>query len=84
MELGKDEGKNQKVGKTPVEGVDDNGDGDQDCEDSSEIKELQDIKKPVNDRGIPIHVFNVPGVSRKPGTPGWVSAPANAAARKAK
>jgi hypothetical protein len=83
MELGKDEGKNKKVPKTPVEGAG-QGDGDEDCEDSSEIKELQKIKQPVDSRGMPISTFNVPGVSRKPGTPTWARDPAAAATRKAK
>jgi hypothetical protein len=41
-------------------------------------------KQPVDGNGLPIHTFNVPGVSRKAGTPGWVSGPAKTAARKAK
>lgn len=40
--------------------------------------------QPVGKNGLPIHTMNVPGVSRKAGTPGWVSGPAKAAARKAK
>ena len=40
--------------------------------------------QPVSSKGVPTHTFNVPGVSRKAGTPGWVSGPAKAAARKSK
>jgi hypothetical protein len=79
-----DDGPNEKVGKTPETKMESAGDGDRDCEYSSEVKELQKIKQPVNSAGIPIHVFNVPGVSRKPGTPSWVSGPAKAATGKAK
>jgi hypothetical protein len=48
------------------------------------LKPLHDTKKPIDKNGIPIHVMNVPGVSRSAGTPGWVSGPAKSAARKAK
>lgn len=41
-------------------------------------------KQPIDSKGLPIHTYNVPGLSRKAGTPGWVSGPAKAAARKGK
>lgn len=41
-------------------------------------------KQPVSSKGVPISTFNVPGVSRSHGTPGWVKGPASSAAKKAK
>jgi len=60
------------------------GDGDRECETSKAVKELQKKVPPVNDKGVPIHTFSVPGVNRKAGTPGWAKGPATAAAKKAK
>ena len=51
---------------------------------SKETKKVHAIKQPVTKTGLPIHKMNVPGISRAAGTPGWVSGPAKAAARKAK
>lgn len=51
---------------------------------SPETKKVHGFKQPVGKNGLPIHTMNVPGVSRKAGTPGWVSGPAKSAARKAK
>ena len=48
------------------------------------LKPMHAIKQPVGKNGLPIHTMNVPGISRKAGTPGWVSGPAKSAARKAK
>lgn len=41
-------------------------------------------EKPMAKNGQPISTFNVPGVSRSHGTPGWASGPAKVAARRAK
>jgi hypothetical protein len=64
------------------------GDGDKETgssrETSAEVKDKQKKVPPVDKNGIPIKTYDVPGLSRKPGTPGWASGPAKAAARKAK
>ena len=41
-------------------------------------------KQPVSKRGTPSHTMNVPGYSRECGTPGYISKPAAAAAKKSK
>lgn len=51
---------------------------------SKELAKVHKISQPVTKNGLPIHKMNVPGISRSAGTPGWLSAPAKAAARKAK
>lgn len=40
--------------------------------------------KHISSKGIPKHSVNVPGYSKGTGTPGWVSKPAAAAAKKSK
>lgn len=52
--------------------------------DKTHAKSSPDPKQPVDKRGMPISTFNVPGVSRPHGTPGWVSGPAKSATKKAK
>lgn len=52
--------------------------------DEKNAKSHPKVKEPIDSKGLPIHVHNVPGLSRKAGTPGWVSGPAKSAARSAK
>ncbi len=53
-------------------------------------KEASRVEKPKADKKITergqakVGGINVPGLSKPSGTPGWLSKPANAAARKAK
>ena len=54
------------------------------CMSKEGAKVAQKAKIPMDSKGRPISTFNVPGVSRKHGTPGWVSGPAKSAAAKAK
>lgn len=51
---------------------------------SKELKKVHAFKQPVDSRGFPIAMSKVPGLNKPSGTPGYISKPANAAARKAK
>lgn len=62
----------------------DSGRMDKDSRSREGQKVASKVKVPVNGKGVPISTFNVPGLSRSHGTPGWLKGPADAAAKKAK